>query len=433
MTQKTFFCGIGGSGMLPLALIVQGLGGVVAGSDRSRDQGRTPAKFNWLSNQNIELYPQDGSGIDETVSELIVSTAVENSIPDVGAAMARRIPIVHRAALLARLFNLSQRRVAVAGTSGKSTVTGMLGYILFHMGEQPTVMNGAVMRDFVSFNNPYASALVGNGGLFVAEADESDGSIALYEPDVAVITNIALDHKDMGELRGLFAGLCAKAEYVVLNGDHAETAALAEQFADKAIVYRESDHPDLVLQVPGKHNRSNAAAALAVVGALGLDVALAKEILKGFTGTKRRLETLGVEDGITVIDDFAHNPDKVAGSLSALKETPGRLLVMFQPHGYGMLKLTGAEMGEAFRAHLSTDDKLYVTEPLYLGGTVDTSVGAEVIATPVYANRAAVLKDILKEAKPGDRVVVMGARDDTLSEFATQILSELGSRKQESP
>lgn len=433
MTHKTFFCGIGGSGMLPLALIVQGLGAVVAGSDRSRDQGRTPAKFAFLSDRDIELFPQDGSGIDESVSELVVSTAVEDSIPDVRAARAHNVPIVHRAALLARLFNLSDRRVAVAGTSGKSTVTGMLGYILFHMGEQPTVMNGAVMRDFVSFANPYASALVGNGGLFVAEADESDGSIALYEPDVAVITNIALDHKDMNELRGLFADLCGRAGRVVLNGDHAETAALAAQFPDKTIVYRDGDHPDLVLQVPGRHNRSNAAAALAVIEALDLDVAQAKEILKGFTGTKRRLETVGTEDGVTVIDDFAHNPDKVAGSLSALKETPGRLLVMFQPHGFGMLKLTGAVMGDAFRAHLSADDKLYVTEPLYLGGTVDTSVGAEVISTPVYADRNAVLKDLLREAKPGDRIVVMGARDDTLSEFAAQIVSELRSRKQESP
>lgn len=424
--------------MLPLALIVQSLGAKVSGSDRSRDQGRTPDKFAWLQKRGFDLYPQDGSGVNDTVSEVIVSTAVENSVPDVAAAIERDIPVLHRAALLARLFNAANTRVAIAGTSGKSTVTGMVAFILHEMELRPTVMNGAVMRNFASFNNPYASALVGGAEIFVTEADESDGSIAFYEPDIAVVTNIALDHKNVDELVELFDAFCAKARTIVINGDDPACAPLIAKHKSKAIVYSIKDPFTVELQVPGRHNRSNAAAALAVIEAMGLDVEAAKRIITGFTGIKRRLETVGTADGVTVIDDFAHNPDKVLGSLGALKETPGRLLVLYQPHGYGMLKLTGAAMGKAFATMMDEEDRLFITQPLYLGGTVDKSVGADIIAQEVprsriYQSKEKAMPDLLAEAKAGDRIVIMGARDDTLSLYAAELLEVLGDRKHASP
>jgi UDP-N-acetylmuramate--alanine ligase len=192
-----FFAGIGGSGMLPLAMILKGLGADVAGSDRSRDQGRTPEKFAWLERQGFRLFPQDGSGITSPGQTLVASAAVEDSVPEVVRARELGCPRMTRAELLAALFNAAPTGIAVGGTSGKSTVTGMLGWIMHQASRDPTIMNGAVMKNFVSDDMPFASARVGQGGVFVSEVDESDGSIALYRPQVAVLLNISLDHKSM--------------------------------------------------------------------------------------------------------------------------------------------------------------------------------------------------------------------------------------------
>jgi UDP-N-acetylmuramate--alanine ligase len=196
MTDSTiFFCGIGGSGMLPLASIVRASGAKVAGSDRSLDAGRVANKFAYLRSLGISLFPQDGSGLQEGMT-LVTSAAVEETIPDVVRARELGLQHLTRPQFLAKLLNDAQRSVAIGGTSGKSTVTGMIGWILHHAHRQPTVMNGAVMKNFVTPSAPFASALVGDPELFVSEVDESDGSIALYKPEIAVLTNISLDHKE---------------------------------------------------------------------------------------------------------------------------------------------------------------------------------------------------------------------------------------------
>ncbi len=416
--------------MLPLALIAQSRGYKVSGSDRSYDQGRTLEKFDWLHSKDITIFPQDGSGVNDSIDEVITSTAVETTIPDIKSALDQNIAITHRAAFLARLFNDATTRVAAAGTSGKSTVTAMIAFILHQLGADPTVMNGAVMTNFMSDEYPYASALTGQGDIFVTEADESDGSFLNFKPSIAVITNIALDHKSVDDLHDLFDEFAMRCDCLILNADNVETKKLAERHPQKSILYALKDHLDLELSVIGEHNKSNACAALAVIEKLGLDVQKAKEILKDFTGTKRRLETVGTKNNITVIDDFAHNPDKVVGSMSALKEKNGRLIVLYQPHGFGMLKLTGAAMGQNFAKFMDENDRLIVTNPLYLGGTTDQSIGSDVIATEVpnasvVENKEAAFDHIIKMAQPNDRIVIMGARDDTLSEYANKILAAL--------
>src|SRR5689334_25152884 len=189
--------------MLPLACIVRSNGGKVAGSDRSLDAGRTPGKFDYLRSLGIQLFPQDGSGLQEGMT-LVTSAAVEPTVPDVVKAKELGLQHLTRPEFLAQLLNEAHHSIAVGGTSGKSTVTGMIGWILHAAHRQPTVMNGAVMKNFVTPAAPFASALVGDPELFVSEVDESDGSIALYKPEIAVLTNISLDHKDMTELRSLF-------------------------------------------------------------------------------------------------------------------------------------------------------------------------------------------------------------------------------------
>src|SRR5262245_29795347 len=227
---RYFFCGIGGSGMLPLALILRGQGFSVDGSDRSLDQGRLATKFEFLKRQGIGLFPQDGSGVTSRDQVLVTSAAIEDTVGDVQAAKRLDLPIIRRAELLATLFNAAGHSIAIGGTSGKSTTTGMAGWILQQAGLKPTIMNGAVMKNFVAADVPFASAVVGQGDAFVSEVDESDGSIALYRPKVAVVTNVSLDHKSMDELRNLFSDFAAKAATVVLNLDNDETRALAQRF-----------------------------------------------------------------------------------------------------------------------------------------------------------------------------------------------------------
>src|SRR5450755_1601531 len=233
-----FFCGVGGSGMTPLALIIQAKGGRVEGSDRALDQGRNADRFDFLRARGVALHPQDGSGVRRNSQILVTSAAVEETIPDVQAARRIGATITTRAKLLAQLFNSAALGVGVAGTSGKSTTVGMIGWILHRAGRNPTIMNGADMKNFIDAGSPFASARVGEGNIFVSEVDESDGSIAFFEPRVAVVNNISLDHKSLDELRSLFRDFAAKAETVVLNLDNEETAALLRDLKpDQAVTY----------------------------------------------------------------------------------------------------------------------------------------------------------------------------------------------------
>lgn len=457
-----FFCGIGGSGMLPLAMIVQARGAVIEGSDRALDQGRTPEKFNWLRAHGVTLHPQDGSGVTRPGQTVIATGAIEETVPDIGAAKRAGATIKTRPELLSELFNDAPTSVGVAGTSGKSTITGMIAWILHQTGRQPTVMNGAVMKNFADADHPFASALIGGPDLFVSEVDESDGSIARYDPAVAVVSNISLDHKSMEELRDLFGGFTARATTAVLNLDNPETAALAQTLpAGKAITFGLgeekadlsahdlqplptgmrfrliegwSEH-DVVLNVPGAHNVANALAALGATRALAVPTAEAVKALETFAGIRRRMEVVGTAGDITVIDDFAHNPDKIAATLKTLHAFDGRLLILFQPHGFGPLKLMKSEFIDGFAGLMREDDVLLMPEPVYYGGTTDRSVGSEDIASGVraagrqaeaLATRVDCGDRIVDIAKPGDRIIVMGARDDTLSTFAAELLGRLG-------
>jgi UDP-N-acetylmuramate--alanine ligase len=461
--EDYFFCGIGGSGMTPLALIVQARGGRVEGSDRAFDQGRNTAKFDFLRTRGVLLHPQDGSGVTRPDQILVTSTAVEETIPDVQAARRIGAAATTRARLLAELFNAASVGIGVAGTSGKSTTVGMLGWILHRAGRNPTIMNGAEMKNFISAASPFASAVVGTGREFVSEVDESDGSIAFFVPRIAVVNNVSLDHKSLDELRILFHDFMTRAERVVLNLDNAETAALAADLRPgQAVTYSQSDAQadllagapirslagiafpvktrdtgeviDVKLQVPGLHNMANALAALGAASACGIGLAAAAEHLGAFSGIRRRLEVVGTANGITVIDDFAHNPDKIAATLETMHAFPGRLLLMFQPHGYGPLRLMRDALVDCFASGLHGEDVLVMPEPVYFGGTVDRSIGSGDIAREIerrgrnalaLPDRCACGDRLVEIARRGDRIVIMGARDDSLTQFAQDLLRRL--------
>jgi UDP-N-acetylmuramate--alanine ligase len=324
-------------------------------------------------------------------------------------------------------------------------------------------MNGAIMKNFITPMVPFASAVVGTGDAFVSEVDESDGSITHYRPRVAVVTNIALDHKSLEELRGLFRDFVERSQMAVLNLDNPETAALAARlpppklrsfsltnkgaqlFATRIgprregiafeICERESDSRAAIeLHVPGRHNVQNALAALAASRACGVSLTDACAALGTFAGLRRRFETVGTASDITVIDDFAHNPDKIAATLATAHEFPGRLLLLFQPHGFGPLRLMQNQLIEAFANGMRTGDVLVMPDPVYFGGTTDRSVtSADIIEGVVrrgfsaraISDRGECGKVLIAEARPGDRIIIMGARDDTLAIFAAELLHSI--------
>lgn len=475
--KRYFFCGIGGSGMLPLATILTESGAQVSGSDRALDNAQrgTAAKFDWLRAKGIALFPQDGSGLTSGEQILVASAAIEDTVPDIAAAARLGCERLTRAELNSRLFNAAETRIGVAGTSGKSTVTGMAGYILAETGRDPTIMNGAVMTNFASDDAPFLSSRTGDGAAFVSEVDESDGSIALYRPTVAVLNNVSLDHKSLEELHALFGDFVEKADVAIWNADDAESRAVLSGRKPKRAVtfgfgedadFRATEiaeapfsisfrlqHEDIrfpvTLRVPGRHNVMNALAALAAAHAAGVPVAQAAEAIGGFAGLKRRFELVGRieadsgedKDAITVIDDFGHNPEKIAATLDTLKAFPGRIIAFFQPHGYGPLKVMGEELAAMFAETLTDGDRLILCDPVYFGGTTNRSIGSAEIVGRINTlagrgaggNGGAKIAEHIPDREdcgeairelmqPGDRIVVMGARDDSLSVFARGLL-----------
>lgn len=449
--------------MFPLAMIVNGQkgekGARIAGSDRAHDQGLTPEKFEYLKRQGIAIVPQDGQGLTTDFDALVISSAVEDTILEVKRAKELGVPILKRADLLAQLFNAADLRIGIGGTSGKSTTTGMLAWILSEAGRKPTVMNGANFLNFVSPETPFASALVGDKNLFVAECDESDGSIVLYHSTIAVLNNIALDHKPVEELKPIFETFLNQSKQQVLNIDNQAVAEMAGAYQSTALTVainnetadlratslqpsptgisaqiqyvRTGERANLSLQVIGRHNVENALSAIGAALLCGVSLADSCRALNDFKGVGRRLQAIKNVNNISVVDDFAHNPDKIKASLVSLNEFSGRMLVMFQMHGYGPLRLMREELRDAFVEGLKQGDKLYMPDVLYMGGQTDKSYNSQMFTEEcsskgldaTYCSARDDIADLIRaEARAGDRIIIMGARDDTLTEFAKNIL-----------
>jgi UDP-N-acetylmuramate--alanine ligase len=201
-------------------------------------------------------------------------------------------------------------------------------------------------------------------------------------------------------------------------------------------VHAEGERHQVRLAVPGRHNASNALAAIAAARALGVRVEDAVHAIARFEGLKRRLETVGEAGGVTIIDDFAHNPDKIAATLATMRAQPGRLLIMFQPHGYGPLSKMGEQLADSLADGMAPEDKLYLPDPVYQGGTVERSRGSDWLAGQLrerdrqaehIPERPKIGEALIGEARSGDRILIMGARDDTLIDFARELVERLSS------
>jgi UDP-N-acetylmuramate--alanine ligase len=450
-TDRFHYAGLAGAGMSALAQFQVMTGGVASGSDRAFDRGERQDLRAQLERLGIRVLPQDGSGVGPDCAALVVSTAVEETVPDFVAAKANFIPIVHRSELLAH-FVAQQRSVAVTGTSGKSTVTAMVFAILNGAGRDPSVITGGDLPELQAQGLP-GNAFAGRSDLLVVEADESDGTLIHYAPAIGVILNLQRDHKEIEDVAAMFATLRARVREALVVGD----AENLDPFAGGALRFGLSPRADIrgedvalgpdasrfrvgdaafALPVPGAHNVVNALAAIATARILGVPLDEMVAPLASFRGIGRRFQTVGKAHGVEIIDDFAHNAEKIAAAIRTAKLRAKRVLAIYQPHGYGPTRFLRRDFVTTFARELGPEDRLWMLEVFYAGGTATrdfsaADIVAEIGARGVHAafapSREWLVARIASEARPGDLVLVMGARDPSLSAFARAIFAGIES------
>jgi len=458
--QKIFFSGIAGSGMSALAQVINREGREISGSDRKFDRGEGAGLAEKLTLQGIELVPQDGSGISRELDAVVVSAAVEQDTPDYGRARELGLAVIPRPELLAALVN-SHRGLCFAGTSGKSTAAAAAAFALNELGFGPNVITGAPLVNYQD-GPTTGNALKGGGEIYCVEACESDGSVVEYRPAVGVILNIQRDHHEVSALVPMFntfASACREAliinadcpiasqlelpgtRKVVRFGIESEKAAVRAERISLAPFSASFRVGDLELKslLPGRYNVYNVLAAMAACEALGMKREDFAGVLPAFRGTARRFQKAGEAGGVVVVDDYAHNPDKIAAVLASLQSWPGlrRRIVVFQPHGYGPLRFFFEDLVQTFARALGQDDLLVLLDVYYAGGTVTRDISSRDLAQRVcsaggralyFERREEAAPAVAGAAEEGDLVLVMGARDDTLTDFCYQILEEIGKR-----
>ena len=338
--RNLHFIAIGGAGMSGLALICAQLGAEVSGSDRSES-----SYMQRLRRAGLDPRVGHDAGSVPERAEVVVSTAIPPDNPELVRARERGQRVLHRGELLAELCAM-KRLIAVAGTHGKTTTSGMLVHGLRAIGADPAFALGGELPGAGADGEP-ANAAWGEGEWIVAEADESDGSFLSLDPAVAVITNVELDHHSRwsgkAELLEAFAGFCNGASGVVLGRE------VEIEVGGETIRFDVAHPPgELALSVPGVHNVLNARAALAAVELAGLDGGPFAEALGGFPGMLRRQQLKGTHNGALIYDDYAHHPTEVRATLQALRELrPRRLIAVFQPHLYSRTKALADDFGAA--------------------------------------------------------------------------------------
>ncbi|HOX27102.1 MAG TPA: Mur ligase domain-containing protein [Candidatus Krumholzibacteria bacterium] len=453
------FVGVAGSGMSALAQFHAGRGGRATGSDRAFDHGEHPSIRTALERAGVEIVPQDGSCLAPACAAVILSTAIEDSIPDVARARALGIPLKHRSDLLA-VYVAQHQTIAVTGTSGKSTVTALVWTILRAGGRDPRLLTGGPAAALE------AEGLLGNawGGtgpdpaFLVIEADESDGSVVRYHPWAGVVLNLGRDHKEPVEVAAMFSEfrLNCSGPFVVGEdrnldflrpgavtfglGERADVRATDVALGPHGVAFTVEKRRFTVPQ-PGRHSVLNAAAAIATCRAAGVDLDEMVAPLATFAGVARRFTSLGTAGGVEVIDDFAHNPDKLSAALAAARDRlgggTGRVLAVFQPHGFGPTRFLRDDLVATLAGALRPQDVLWLPEIYYAGGTVTRDISSADLATAISergrdarfrAERDALPAMIAAEARPGDLVLVMGARDPALTEFGRAVLAALARR-----
>ncbi|MEK1895699.1 MAG: UDP-N-acetylmuramate--L-alanine ligase [Rhizobium sp.] len=438
------FIGIGGIGMSGIAEVLHNLGHRVQGSDQADS-----ANVQRLRDKGIEVFVGHKAENLGDAEVVVVSTAIKKNNPELVAAREKLLPVVRRAEMLAELMRF-RNAIAIGGTHGKTTTTSLVATLLEAGGLDPTVINGGIINAYGT------NARMGEGEWMVVEADESDGTFLKLPADVAVITNIDPEHLDhYGNFDAVRAAFRQFVENVPFYGfgvmclDHPEVQALVGRIEDrKVITYGENPQADvrfmnvridgarsifdveirrrrtgqvirldnLVMPMPGRHNISNATAAIAVANRLGMS---SEDIAKGlasFGGVKRRFTLTGEWNGVQIFDDYGHHPVEIKAVLRAAREAcTGRVIAVHQPHRYSRL----SSLFEEFASCFNDADSIFLA-PVYAAGE-DPIEGAnsEALVSRIksgghrdarFLSSPELLPEMVAEiAKPGDFVVLLGA------------------------
>ena len=474
LPASAHFIGIGGIGMSSIAAAFAWMGVRVSGSDRKLDgenESGGDKILDALRRLGIRLFPQDGSFAKFHEPEILVrSSAIEPGNPD--AEAAEKVPAIHRSEALNAFLAANQDKtsIAVCGTSGKTTTTAWLAETLHMMGEDPVVIGGGIALRFENSRGSTGNFKPGKGKFIVFEADESDKSLAAYAPNAAVLLNMGSDHHPLPELAEIFSRFLNTAETRVIQANAAAELANLNHPSNPNIVFHDGPPPEtqrppypdqacwnvekyvagntllrrtstdsektelfhITSPVPGRHSASNAMAVMATIDALGLDLQAAARNIPLFKGVWRRFNRLGTSpSGAAVIDDYAHNPEKIAACLNAARETipaNSKIIAIFQPHGFKPLAFMKNTLLEALEATLRPNDAFAFLPVHYAGGSAAfTPTSKEVVEEFSAKGRGQYLAlDSREEAKlfvektaaRDDAVLVMGARDDSLANLA---------------
>lgn len=382
--ESVHVVGICGTGMSAIAQAYLDMGVEVTGSDRLADNGGASPVADALRGQGVKIFPQDGSGVGDATTLVVASTAIEGDNPDMEAAHRAGIEVAHRSAALERLAT-GHRQVAVAGTSGKSTTAAMVGWIFESAGLDPTVVNGAAVAGWDKGGRRVGSVRRGEGEWFIYEADESDRSLLRFHPDFAIVTNETADHFPEEETRALFKEFKRGVRGQIVEGLHDDFEVLEPPGPWKSR-FRMGGR-EWTVALPGVHNCMNASQAARLALAAGVPEMKVRKALLTFPGVERRLQRVGrTPGGALVVDDYSHNPAKLAAAISTVKGACGGVAVMWRPHGYAPLRKMLGALAAAFAGSLGRGD-LLVLPPVYdAGGTADRTINSDALAAAVKGN-----------------------------------------------
>lgn len=445
--RSLHFTGILGAGMSAIAFYLKKTGLTISGSDRLLNSESTATVQKYLEESGCLIVGQTGEGINENCDAIVVSTAIEDSNPDIKKAKELNIPILHRSDVLAAIVK-TKRTIAVAGTSGKSTVTALIYHILEESGLNPGIITGAPLNT-LSKKGLFGSAICGTSDLLVIEADESDGTLVKYEPFISLFLNLSKDHKPIDETLKLFMTLEKKSHISIKNGDYSDLNDLpGETFG---LNNSNDTHPDsyetnsegsfLEMEgvkveslYPGDHMVQNLTASIAVCKKIGISINEIKKAVATYGGIGRRFDIYKGPNGIRVIDDYAHNPEKIKAAVSTAQKLSDKVTAIFQPHGFGPTRFLFHELVEVFQQTMRKNDSLIIMPIYYAGGTVAKDISSEDLAEAISVkfdnvsapkNREDIPALISKDSSSNDLIISMGARDPSLPLFAQSVVKEL--------
>lgn len=446
---KIFFSGIAGSGVSAIASFMADRGHSIYGSDRAFDLDPDHPLKKTFQAKNITIVPQDGSGLDGSFNLAVFSTAVEPGRPEVLKAGELGIRVMTRPDYLAEI-TASFNTIAVSGTSGKSTVSGLLAFLMEKLGLSPNFIGGGRVKQFRTSSNP-GNSITGSSDYLIIEACESDGTIVNYRPQHTIILNIALDHHTVDVTSEMFRTLIQHTKgKVFINADDKNLTAIVSKGMCAFSIDNSSDfmaedisynpfstdfslhNIKFTLSLPGRYNLCNALSCIAVLSELGVQLGDIAAVLPEFQGIERRFDIHLNAGKYLVIDDYAHNPHKISSLMETVRRLRPGVCYIFQPHGFGPTRLMKKEYIQSFVENLRDSDHLILLPIYYTGGTASKDISSRDLADEIKARgkSAEVIenrKDVLSRIKEYETYIIFGARDESLSDFAEEIAEALSS------